>query len=46
VSTTDGKLAIDNAEYENIEQKSISESSDDNKYTEGNSQYMSFQELL
>jgi hypothetical protein len=34
VSTTDGKLAIDNAEYEDIEQKSISESSDDNKYTE------------
>jgi hypothetical protein len=30
VSTTDGKLAIDNAEYENIEQKSISESSPDN----------------
>jgi hypothetical protein len=45
VSTTYGKLAIDNAEYEDIEQKSISESSDDNKYTEGNSQYMPSNEI-
>jgi len=45
VSTTDRKLAIDNAEYEDIEQKPISESSDDNKYTEGNSQYMPSNEI-
>lgn len=45
VSTTDGKLAIDDAEYEDIEEKPISESSDDKKYTEGYSQYIPSNEM-